>query len=63
MSNHFTILRNKGLKYSHGEKSSKGPFTIYIDTECLLQKMYSCQNNPDTQREKLNTSLQAGQWL
>ena len=23
----------------------KGPFIIYADSECLLEKMHSCQNN------------------
>ena len=29
---------NKILKYNHGEKSLKVPFTIYADLECLLIK-------------------------
>ena len=36
---------NKILKYNHGEKSLKAPGIIYIDLECLLEKMHSCQNN------------------
>ena len=28
----------KSLKYNHGEKSLKAPFTIYADLECLLIK-------------------------
>ena len=32
------------LKYNHGEKS---PFMICADLECLLEKMHSCQNNPE----------------
>ena len=35
----------KILKYVHGEKSLKAPFTIYLDLECLLKKEKSCQNN------------------
>ena len=37
---------NKTL-YNHGEKSLKAPFMIYADLECLLEKMHSCQNNPE----------------
>ena len=37
----------KILKYNHGEKSSKAPFTIIFDLECLLKKEQSCQNNPE----------------
>ena len=36
----------KILKYNHGEKSLKAPFTIILDLECLLLKMHSCQDNP-----------------
>ena len=38
---------NKILKCNHGEKSMKAPFIIYEDLECLLEKMHSCQNNPE----------------
>ena len=37
---------NKTLKYNHGEKSLKTPCVIYADSECLLIKKQSCQNNP-----------------
>ena len=40
------IKGNKTLKYNHGEKSLKAPFTIYADLEFLLIKEQSCQNNP-----------------
>ena len=36
----------KTLKYSHGEKSLKASFVIYLEAECLLLKMLSCENNP-----------------
>ena len=39
---------NKILKYNHGEKSMKAPAIIYADLQCLLEKMHSCQNNPET---------------
>ena len=35
------------LKYNPGEKSLKVPFTIYLDLECMLKKVQSCQNNPE----------------
>ena len=38
---------NKILKYNHGEKSLKVPAIIYAGLECLLEKMHSCQNNPE----------------
>ena len=37
---------NKTLKYNHGQKSVKAPFTTYADVECLVIKKQSCQNNP-----------------
>ena len=38
---------NKVLKYNHGEKSIKVPFTIYADVESLLEKINTCHNNPE----------------
>ena len=35
------------LKYNHGEKSMKVPFTIYADLKSLLKKMNTCHNNPE----------------
>ena len=35
------------IKYNHGEKSMKLPFVIYADSECLLEKMSTCINNPN----------------
>ena len=41
------IKGNNTIKYNHGEKSIKMPFTIYADLECLLEKMSTCQNDPN----------------
>ena len=38
---------NNIIKYNHGEKSMKLPFLIYANLECLLEKMSTCQNNPN----------------
>ena len=38
---------NKILKYNPGEKSLKVPFINYVDLECWLQKIDTCQNNPE----------------
>ena len=46
------IKRYNTIKYNHGEKSMKLPFVIYVDLECLLEKMSTCQNNPN----KLSTT-------
>ena len=56
---------NKVLKYNHGEKSIRAPFVIYADLECLLEKMHSCQKNPEilTQRKKLSIHLLVAHYL
>ena len=38
---------NKIIKYNQGEKSIKIPFIIYAYLECLLEKMSTCDNNPE----------------
>ena len=46
------IKGNNTIKYNHGEKSMKLLFVIYADLEYLLEKMSTCQNNPN----KLSTT-------
>ena len=47
---------NNIIKYNQGEKSIKMPFTIYADLECLLEKMSTCQNDPNkSSTTKINT--------
>ena len=51
---------SKTLKENHGEKSLKAPFMIYGDLECLLEKIQSCQNNPEksyTEKRKISICL------
>ena len=38
---------NNIIKYNQGAKSIKLPFVVYADLECLLEKMSTCQNNPN----------------
>ena len=45
---------NNIIKYNQGEKSIKLPFVVYADLECLLEKMSTCQNNPN---ELSNTEI------
>ena len=47
MSCRIPIKGNNTIKYNHGEKSIKIPFIIYADLECLLEKMSTCQNDPN----------------
>ena len=52
---------SKILKYNHGEKSMKIPFTIYADLESLLEKMNICHNNPEKlSAAKINKHTPAG---
>ena len=37
---------NNTIKYNQGEKSTKLPFVVYADLECLLEKISTCQNSP-----------------
>ena len=38
---------NKTLKYNQREKSMKVPFIIYAYVESLIEKMNTCNNNPE----------------
>ena len=52
---------NNTIKHNHGEKSIKMPFTIYADFECLLEKMSTCQNNPNkSSTTKINKHTPSG---
>ena len=52
---------NNIIKYNHGEKSIKIPFTIYADLECLLEKMSTCQNDPNkSSTTKINKHTPSG---
>ena len=55
------IKGNNTIKYNHGEKSIKIPFTIYADLECLLEKMSTRQNNPnESSTIKINKHTPSG---
>ena len=41
------IKGNNIIQYNHGEKSIKMPFIIYADLECLLEKMDTCEHDPN----------------
>ena len=36
------------IKYNQNDKSLKLPFIIYADLECLLKKIDTCCNDPNT---------------
>ena len=52
---------NNIIKYNHGEKSMKLSFVIYADLECLLEKMSTCENNPNkSSTSKINKHIPSG---
>ena len=52
---------NNIIKYNHGEKPMKLPFVIYVDLECLLEKMSTCINNPnESSTTKINKHTPSG---
>ena len=47
---------NNKLKHNHREKSMKVPFVIQTDTKHLLEKIGTCQKNPEKLvKSKVNT--------
>ena len=52
---------HKILKYNYGEKSMKVPFIIYADLETLLEKMSTCNNNPEkSSTTKIKNHISSG---
>ena len=52
---------NNIIKYNHGEKSIKMPFTIYADLEYLLEKLDTCENDPNkSSTTKINKHIPSG---
>ena len=52
---------NNIIKYNHGEKSIKMPFTIYADLECLLEKKDTCENDLNkSSTTELNKHIPSG---
>ena len=52
---------NNAIKYNHGEKSIKLPFVVYVDLECLFEKMSTCYNNPEeSSTTKINKQTPSG---
>ena len=52
---------NNIIKYNSGEQSLELPFIIYVDLECLLKKIDTCQNNPElSSTTKINQHITSG---
>ena len=55
---------NKILKYDPGKKSLKHPFAIYVDLECLVEKIDTCHNNSEkSYTEKKAKHKPSAYWL
>ena len=55
---------NKTLKYNQREKCMKVPFIIYAYLESLLEKMNTCNNNPEkSSTTKINKHTPSGSLL
>ena len=37
----------KILEFNQNQKSDKAPFIIYVDLECIIEKIDGCKNNPE----------------
>ena len=37
----------KMLEFNQNKKSDKGPFIIYADLECIIEKIDGCKNNSE----------------
>ena len=52
---------NNIIKYNQGENSIKLLFVVYADLECLLEKMSTCQNNPnESSTTEINKHIPSG---
>ena len=37
----------KILEFNQYQKFDKAPFIIYVDLECIIEKIDGCKNNPE----------------
>ena len=52
---------NNIIRYNQGEMSIKLPFVVYADLECLLEKMSTCQSNPnESSTTEINKHIPSG---
>ena len=56
---------NKTIKCNPGEKSLKAPPSFILNSECVLKKIKSVQNNPEKSytEKKLDMSLLVGRYI
>ena len=60
LESHKKVFENKGfcnvnilsddtkiLEFNQYQKSDKAPFIIYVDLECIIEKIDGCKNNPE----------------
>ena len=51
----------KILEFNQYQKSDKGPFIIYADLECIIEKIDGCKNNPEnSSTTKVSEHIRSG---
>ena len=54
----------KILDFNEHQKSDKTLFIIYADFECIIEKIYECENNPENSfTTKLSDHIPSGFWM
>ena len=51
----------KILEFNQYQKCDKAPFVIYVDLECLVEKIDGCKNNPEnSSKTKVSKHIPSG---
>ena len=51
----------KILEFNQYQKSDKAPFILYVDLECITEKIDGCKNNPEnSSTAKVNNHILSG---
>ena len=51
----------KILQFNPQQKSDKAPFIIYVDLECIIEKIDGCRNNPEnSSTAKISENIPSG---
>ena len=53
---------NKIIKHKPGEKSVRVPLAFFLDSECILKKLQSIQNNPEKSYTEKKARHEPSDW-
>ena len=57
----MSVEDTKILEFNQNQKSSKAPFIIYADLECIIEKVHGCKNNPEnSSTTKISENIPSG---